>query len=174
MPVNPSTLSIVRYPAPILHQRAEPVGDITDEVRGVAERMLELMHEAEGVGLAGPQVGLSWRLFVANSRQEEGEIDRVYINPTLVDAVGGPEPKEEGCLSIPGVYGEVRRPPVITVRALGLDGQEFRLTSDTLLARIWQHEYDHLEGRLILDHFTRMTLLANRKVLRELRKKAER
>ncbi|MBL1215894.1 MAG: peptide deformylase [Planctomycetes bacterium] len=166
--VNPNKLSIVYYPDPILRKQAAPIEAVTDEVRAVALRMIALMHEAEGVGLAAPQVGLPWRMFVANSRQEEDEPDRVYINPVLSSPSGGPEPREEGCLSIPDVVGDVRRPITITIDALDLDGQAFTMTSDALLARVWQHETDHLDGILIIDHFTQMTRLANRKALREL------
>lgn len=166
--INVSKLKIVLYPDPILRKKAGPVEAVTDEVRAVALRMIELMHEAEGVGLAAPQVGLPWRMFVANSRQDVHEPDLVYINPVLSNPTGVPEPREEGCLSIPDVVGDVWRPTNITINALNLEGQAFTMTEDQPLARVWQHEIDHLDGILIIDRFTQMTRLANRKTIRAL------
>ncbi len=168
--IEPDQLQILIYPNPILRKRAKEIKGITSEVSAVAQRMLDLMHEAEGVGLAAPQVGLSIRMFVANALGDD-EIDRVYINPTLCDPAGELVAAEEGCLSIPDVVGEIRRPSQITIKATDLDGKRFTLTSDTLLARVWQHEYDHLEGRLILDRFGQMAKLSNRRIIRDLEKK---
>lgn len=171
MTVQPETLTIVSYPDPVLRRKAQPVAEITDEVRAVAMRMIELMREARGVGLAAPQVGLSWRMFVANSNEPD-EPDRVYINPRLSDPDGPLESREEGCLSMPTVLGDVRRPVAITITALDLNGEEFSLRSDQLLARIWQHETDHLDGKLIIDRFSQMSKLANRKYIKELERAA--
>lgn len=167
MPVDPLRLRIVKYPDPVLRQPAEPVSEVNDEVRGVAHRMIELMHEAPGVGLAAPQVGLSWRIFVANPTGEPGN-DRVFINPEIVNASRDVAAMEEGCLSLPEIRGEVQRPRRVTVRAIGLDGEPFELTSEELPARIWQHEKDHLDGVLIIDKMTRMDRLANRRPLKAL------
>ncbi|MFW5683013.1 MAG: peptide deformylase [Phycisphaeraceae bacterium] len=167
MPVDPLRLRIVKYPDPVLRQPADPVGEVSDEVRGVAHRMLALMHEAPGVGLAAPQVGLSWRMFVANPTGEPGN-DRVFINPEIVDASRDVAAMEEGCLSLPEIRGEVQRPRRVTVRAIGLDGEPFELTSEELPARVWQHENDHLDGVLIIDKMTRMDRLANRRPLKAL------
>jgi len=167
MMVDPASLSILRYPHPILLKPARPIDEITSDVRAVAARMLELMREARGVGLAAPQVGLSWRLFVANAGQED-EPDRIYINPILREPEGGLEVHEEGCLSLPDVLGDVWRPPIITIEATDLDGQRFTLRQGELLARVWQHECDHLDGRLIIHRFGQMAKLANRRVLKEL------
>lgn len=165
MPTLP--LAIVLYPDPVLRHQAAPVAEITAEVRQVAADMLRLMHEAPGVGLAAPQVGLAWRLFVANPSGEAGD-DRVYINPELVGPIGPLEPSEEGCLSLPGIRVEVSRPQAITIRALGLDGKLFEETSGGLLARIWQHEFDHLNGRLIIDKMSRLDRVMNTKKIKEL------
>lgn len=172
MNVDPAALTILRYPHPALLRIARPVEAITGETREVAARMLELMHDARGVGLAAPQVGLSWRLFVANSGEED-EPDRVYVNPVLRNPEGGLEAHEEGCLSIPEVLGEVWRPPTITVEATDLEGERFSLRSSELLARVWQHETDHLDGRLIIHRFGQMAKLANRRVLKELERAAK-
>lgn len=173
MPVDVSKLRIVLYPHPALRAKAKPVPAITDEVRQVAARMLELMHEAPGVGLAAPQVGLSWRLFVAGPTGDPKD-DRVFVNPVLLDPGRDLEDYEEGCLSLPDITGEIRRPAKISVEATDLDGKRFRLTSDELPARIWQHETDHLDAILIIDRMPPMDRIANQKAVRELEKKKAR
>ncbi|MCA9284248.1 MAG: peptide deformylase [Phycisphaerales bacterium] len=167
MAPEPAKLQILHYPAPVLRRKAEPVGAVDESVRAVAARMLELMREAEGVGLAAPQVGLPWRLFVANSG-EEGEPDRVYVNPRILEYAGDLVPHEEGCLSLPGIRAQVRRPERITLVATDLEGETFTLQSDGLLARVWQHEYDHLDGILILDRMSPIDRLATRRAVKEL------
>lgn len=167
MPVDPESLKIVHYPAPVLREVAQPVPEVNDEVRAVAARMLVLMHQAPGVGLAAPQVGLPWRMFVANPTGEDGD-DRVYINPKIAATGGGNAARDEGCLSLPEVNVEVIRPEQATIRATGLDGETFEDTADELLARIWQHEYDHLDGVLIIDKMTPIDRMANKRALRAL------
>ena len=171
MSVDPAQLRIVHYPDPALREATEPVdpGDAT--VRAVAERMIELMHEAEGVGLAAPQVGLAWRVFVTNAREADPE-DRVYFNPALTLAPGEIETEDEGCLSLPGIQVAVRRPLRATIRATALDGVAFEAEAEGFLARVWQHEFDHLEGRLIIDRMGPRDRLANRKALREMERGA--
>jgi peptide deformylase len=175
-------LRIVKYPDPALRRRAAPVKEVTPDVRDVALRMIELMREAEGIGLAAPQVGLPWRLFVthvppAEDRSPESNpvtataSPRIYINPVLSSPVGPPDPFDEGCLSLPDITGEVLRPPVITITALDLEGREFSQTGAGLLARCWQHELDHLDGVLIIDRMTQMSRLKNRSALRDLEKR---
>jgi len=167
MPVDPQTLAIVHYPDPVLREKARPIEQVTDEVKAVAQRMIELMHQAPGVGLAAPQVGLNWRMFVANPTGEAGD-DRVYINPELSELVGGDAARDEGCLSLPGVTVEVTRPAHATIHATNLDGQTFQDSADDLLARIWQHEYDHLDGVLIIDKMSAMDRMANKRAIKEL------
>ncbi len=164
---SPEHLHIVHYPAPVLRDKAEPIAEVSDAVRAVAQRMLELMHEARGVGLAAPQVGLSWRLFVANPTGEADD-DRVYINPELTGASRHTDRAEEGCLSIPDVRAPITRPLAITIHATDLAGQPFSQTSDQLLARIWQHETDHLDGVLILDRMTPADKRVNRRAIEAL------
>jgi peptide deformylase len=165
--VDPASLRIVFYPHPSLRRRCVEIERIDDTVRAVARRMLELMHDAEGIGLAAAQVDVPWRLFVANV-PEQTDGDRVYINPVLTDAESGVESMEEGCLSLPGIRGEIRRPPEITITAMNLDGESFTETADDLLARCWQHEVDHLDGRLIIDRMNQMGRLASRRKLKDL------
>jgi peptide deformylase len=172
MPLDPDQLSIVLYPAKALRQVAAPLPGVTDEVRRVAQRMLELMHEARGVGLAAPQVGLSWRLFVANPTGEP-EDDRVFINPKFSNPSAETHTREEGCLSLPHVTGEITRPVQITINALDIQGNPFQLTSDELPARVWQHETDHLDGILILDRMPAIDKIANRQAVLDLEQAAE-
>ncbi|MBI1373449.1 MAG: peptide deformylase [Phycisphaera sp.] len=166
MPVKVDQLQIVLYPDPVLRKRAAPI-ELNDEVREVAARMITLMHEAHGVGLAAPQVGLSWRMFVANPTGEPQD-DRVFINPELRDPAEIVAVQSEGCLSIPDVHADIRRPQSISVDATDLDGNRFTLTDDALPARIWQHETDHLNGVLILDRMSRLDKIAHRRVIKDL------
>lgn len=167
MPVNVAKLTIVHYPDPVLRRKAAPVKAVTDEVRRVAAKMLELMHAAPGVGLAAPQVGLSWRLFVANPDPQNGK-DLVFINPVVSEPSKEQADHEEGCLSIPHVTGQIRRPTSVTIEATDLEGQRFTLRGDDLPARVWQHELDHLDGVLILDRMTPVDRLAAQRQLKEL------
>ncbi len=171
-------LHIVHYPAEVLRAKAEPIREVTDEVREVARRMIELMREADGIGLAGPQVGLSWRIFVADVPADpeapphpltgtEGPI--VCINPELTfPRRSGASPMEEGCLSLPGMTGEVLRPETVHMRALNARGEAYEIEAGGLLARCLQHETDHLDGVLILDKFTMRSRLKNRSAIRDL------
>lgn len=167
MSVRVESLAIVNYPHPVLREKAQPIEQVDDEVRAVAQRMIELMHQAPGVGLAAPQVGLPWRMFVANPTGEEGD-DRVYINPEIVELTGGNAARDEGCLSLPNITVEVTRPAGAKIHATGLDGEAFEDAADELLARIWQHEYDHLDGVLIIDKMSPMDRMANKRAIREL------
>ena len=167
MDVKPNSLRIVHYPAPSLRAATVPVPEVDDNVRAVAGRMLKLMHEGDGVGLAAPQVGLDWRMFVTNGREAD-PVDRVFINPRLKLENGPIVAMEEGCLSLPGIHVEVRRAPSAVVTAQNLDGEEFVLEAEDFLARICQHEYDHLEATLIIDKMTPMDRLATRKAIKEL------
>ncbi|MBX3378101.1 MAG: peptide deformylase [Phycisphaeraceae bacterium] len=181
--MDPASLYILRYPERVLRERAREVPSVTEEVRAVAKRMIELMFEAEGIGLAAPQVGLSWRMFVAHvppteDRSVESDPPTatvepvVYINPVLSDPRGELIAYEEGCLSLPEVVGEVLRPEHITITATDLKGERFTRSAAGLLARCWQHEFDHLEGVLIIDRMTQMSRLKNRAAVRRLEKSA--
>jgi peptide deformylase len=161
-------LHIINYPDPRLRQAGKPIAAITPEVRAVARRMLELMKEADGVGLAAPQVGLAWRLFVCNPTGEP-EGAEVYVNPRLMNLTGLIE-SEEGCLSIPNITGTIRRAGEATIVATDLDGRAVERTAQALAARVWQHEVDHLDGKLIIDRFTEADKLKARRTLRQLEK----
>ncbi len=172
MALDVSRLVIAHYPEPLLREVARPIDTIDDTVRAVAARMLELMHEADGAGLAAPQVGLPWRLFVTRGNDEHP--DRVYVNPRLAGLGGDMAVRPEGCLSLPGIDLDVRRASEATVTAEDLENRTFTLADDDLLARVWQHEHDHLNGILIIDKMTPMDRIANRKLLKELESAAGR
>jgi peptide deformylase len=187
MGVDTANLHIVSYPAAVLRTKAKAVPAVTDEVRVVAKRMIELMFEAEGVGLAAPQVGLAWRMFVCHvPESDDPEEERsltsvpvsatrepmVCINPVLTEPERDLVSFEEGCLSLPDIRGDVRRPSAITLTALGLDAKPFTLRAYGLLARCWQHECDHLEGVLILDRMTQPSKIKNRQAVRSLEAEA--
>lgn len=131
-----------------LRQKAVPVEEITDEIRSLVTEMFETMEREEGVGLAAPQVGRSIRLFVVMA--DDG-IERTFINPQIVATSQETCVYEEGCLSIPKYYEDVVRPERITVQARNEKGRRFNLEAEGFLARVIQHEYDHLEGVLFID-----------------------
>ncbi|MCC5829369.1 MAG: peptide deformylase [Phycisphaeraceae bacterium] len=167
MPVDPSALSIIRYPDPRLRARCRAIERVDETVVAVARRMLELMHQAPGVGLAAPQVGLNWRLFVA-CPSTNPEDDAVFINPSISPVGRQLAEYEEGCLSLPEIEVSVMRPAEVTIEATGLDGRTFQMSGDGLAARVWQHELDHLDGVLIIDRATPTDRLASQRKLREL------
>ena len=166
MALDVSRLQIVQYPDPVLRTVARPIDPIDDTVRAVATRMFELMHEAEGAGLAAPQVGLSWRMFV--TRADDEQPDRVFVNPDTPKLDGELELRPEGCLSLPGLTVDVRRPAAATITSLDLDGRQITVAANGLMARIWQHEHDHLNGVLIIDKMTPIDRIANRRLLKDL------
>lgn len=147
-------LEIVHYPHPTLRYKAQPLKRVNRELLDIVREMFRLMYEANGVGLAANQVDLPIRMFVVNlaSNPEEGE-ELVFINPVLSRPKGTAE-MEEGCLSLPGVYGTVKRPKQIHVQAFGVDGSAIDSTIDGMLARVVQHENDHLDGVLFPDRLT--------------------
>ncbi|HUF66601.1 MAG TPA: peptide deformylase [Gemmatimonadaceae bacterium] len=143
---------------PILRRETELVTDITDELRSLVADMFTTMHAAEGIGLAAPQVGRAERVAVVDV---EGTT-LTLINPEIIVSSGAGK-AEEGCLSIPEVYGEVTRPETIVVRATDLQGDRFELEAGQLAARCIQHEIDHLHGKLFIDYlglFKRRSALA--------------
>ena len=141
-------LDITKLGEDILRQTAEPVKEINDEIKQLVNDMFETMIEAQGVGLAGPQVGKSLRLFVAMA---DDDVKRTFINPQIIKTSETVCDYEEGCLSIPQVYETISRPEKVTVQAFNENGKPFMLEADGLLARIIQHEYDHLNGILYID-----------------------
>lgn len=144
-------LPILTYPDPRLKQVAEPVTEVTDEIRRLVDDMAETMYAAPGVGLAANQVGVLLRVFVIDIAGEDEPSDlKVFINPEITKTEGT-QTWEEGCLSFPGVMEEIRRAERVKVKALGRDGKPFELDADGLLAVAIQHETDHLNGVVMLD-----------------------
>jgi len=161
-----SKCSITHYPTPVLVEKARPITKIDDNIRTLAERMIDIMVETKGVGLAGPQAGVNLRIFVA-SIDGTKENARVYINPTIKPE-GKIVPNEEGCLSLPGIFGKVNRYAKCTVTATDLDGNEFTEVGEGLQARIYQHEFDHLEGMMIKDRLGYAAKLRAKRRLKQL------
>ena len=145
-------MQIVYYPDPVLQKRAETVDLARPGLREFVERMLEAMEAAHGVGLAAPQVGESLRLFVASDTAEPADA-LVCINPEI-RAFGPSVVMEEGCLSLPGINAPISRPEKVEMRWTDLDGERHTAEFDDLMARIVQHEFDHLEGVLFFERMT--------------------
>jgi len=145
-----SVLDIRVLGDPVLREETSPVQQITDELRALAKDMFDTMYLAKGIGLAAPQVGRSERLAVVDVNDNP----LVIINPEIVELDSKTAKAEEGCLSIPDVYGDVERPNRVRVRALDLEGKSFEVEADDLLARCLQHEIDHLHGKLFIDYLS--------------------
>ncbi len=162
-------LSIIKYPDPRLKRASVAVAAFDDGLAALAARMLVLMREARGVGLAAPQVGLNVRLFVMNHTGEPAD-DRVYVNPVLDDGDGEDE-DDEGCLSLPKITVPVVRSTTVRMRAHDLAGGPVEQVEAGYVARIWQHETDHLNGVLLTDRMGPVAKLTNRKTIRDLEAK---
>lgn len=147
-----SRLEIVLHPHPALRWKSKEVSRIDDELRAMVAEMFELMYAARGIGLAANQVALPYRLFVINPTGDKEEKDQelVFINPQITRK-NGSETDEEGCLSLPEIFGPVTRATKIIVDAFDLHGQQFELELEDLHARVVQHEYDHVEGVMFTD-----------------------
>lgn len=149
---------IVAYGDPVLKRKATEVDFKTIDVKKLAADMFETMYNAHGVGLAAPQIGMSIRFFVVDAEPMDEEklkgFKKVFVNAQMLEETGEPWAYEEGCLSIPGVRGEVLRPSTIKVKYQDEEGVEHIDTFDGMAARVIQHEYDHIEGKLFTDYFS--------------------
>lgn len=141
---------IVYVPDPILRKKSKPVPDINSNIHKLLDNMADTMYDAGGVGLAAPQIGILKRVIVIDTREEEGPGLIEMINPEILEA-RGTQSGPEGCLSIPGLNGEVERRAYIKVRGLNRDGDEVIMEAEDFLATVFQHEIDHLEGILFTD-----------------------
>jgi peptide deformylase len=159
-------LSVVRYPDPRLRDESLPILAADDSVRALVARMFEMMFAAQGVGLAAPQVGVNVQLFVASPTFDPSDL-LVMINPKIVAELGWDE-QEEGCLSFPSIYGNVKRRQRIIVEFMDLSGIPATLDLDGFPARVVQHEMDHLSGTLLVDRLGALAKLTNRKTLKDL------
>jgi peptide deformylase len=147
-------LNILRYPDSRLYKKAVAVRKVDEAIRSLARDMEETMYAALGVGLAATQVDVHKRVIVIDASETRDQL-LVLINPEIV-AGEGAQYREEGCLSVPGIYEPVERAERVTVRALGLDGRPFTLSAEKLLAVCIQHEMDHLEGKVFVDYLSRL------------------
>jgi peptide deformylase len=149
------SLEIIHYPHPTLRHVSKPLKRVDAELRQMVAEMFELMYKHEGIGLAANQVDLPYRVFVCNvsGDPKDKDSESVFINPVILKGSGQHE-REEGCLSIPGVYAPVIRKEKISVQAYNMAGEEITGEIDGLFARCVQHEIDHLDGRLFIDRLT--------------------
>jgi peptide deformylase len=145
-------LPILHYPDPRLHRKAEPIAEITPEIRQLAADMAETMYQAPGIGLAATQVNVLKRLIVVDVSESRDQL-LTLINPEVV-AKEGEIVSEEGCLSVPGIYEKVKRSERVTVQAQNLDGEWVTIAADGLLAICLQHEIDHLDGKVFVDYLS--------------------
>ena len=159
-------LKVVKYPAKVLRTKTKEVVRITDEDRKLVKDMIDTMYAENGVGLAANQVGVSKQIFVASADQVRGK-ELVFFNPRLVKKEGVLK-EFEGCLSVPELYEPVKRAKRVWMRAMTLEGKTVEVKAEGLLARIFQHETDHLSGMLFID---RLGLLKGRVVQKQLSKK---
>ncbi|PYE29349.1 peptide deformylase [Rhizobium sp. PP-F2F-G38] len=148
---------LIILPDPLLRQISAPVERVDDDVRRVADDMLETMYDAPGIGLAAIQIGLPRRLLVIDLAKEgDDAAPQVFINPEILTSTDERSVYEEGCLSIPDYYAEVERPAGITLRYLDREGRQQEIAADGLLATCLQHEIDHLNGVLFIDHISKL------------------
>ena len=160
-------LPILHYPDPRLHTRATSVAEVDEQIRRLVDDMAETMRAAAGIGLAATQVNVHKRLIVLDVSEDQQKL-QVFINPKLISRDGVQE-REEGCLSVPGIYDRVTRAERIVVEALDREGKTFRLEAAGLLATCIQHEMDHLEGKVFVEYLSQ---LKQNRIKTKLRKRA--
>lgn len=162
-------LKILLYPDERLHTVASPVSEVTEETQLLVRDMAETMYSARGIGLAATQVDVHKRVIVIDASDTHDQL-HVLINPEIL-ARSGESDYEEGCLSVPGVFGKISRANQITVTALGADGQPFTLDADGVLAVCIQHEMDHLLGKVFVEYWSQMKQSRLRSRLKKQRRK---
>ena len=162
-------LNVLCYPDPRLHKVAKPVAQVDARIKKIVADMADTMYEAPGVGLAATQVDIHERIVVIDVSDEQNEL-MVFINPEITWA--SPETKSwrEGCLSVPEFYDEVERPAEIRIKALDIEGKEFELEADGLLAVCLQHELDHLQGKVVVEY---LSLLKRTRISQKLKKRSK-
>jgi len=157
---------ITYYPATVLRGRAAPVEKIDESIRRLVDKMGEILVDKKGIGLAAPQAGVPLRLFIVSLTGKREDV-RAYINPTVTPH-GDLDEAEEGCLSVPGIWAKIRRYKKATVTATDLDGRQFTEDAEGLYARCLQHEYDHIEGTVIVSRMGEAARIAHRRQLKKL------
>ena len=161
-------MRIIEYPHPTLRRPSKPLKRVDAELHKIIREMFDLMYEHQGIGLAANQVNLPYRLIVINPAADpkQPEQEHAFINPVLSQRKGSDE-AEEGCLSLPGLYGQVRRPEKVTLNAYTPAGQEIRAELSGLVSRVVQHEVDHLDGVLFIDRLSPTSEISSREALEE-------
>lgn len=147
-------LPIIKYPDPRLHKVAKPVATVTEHTRKLIRDMSETMYAAPGIGLAATQIDVHERIVVIDVSETHDEL-KVFINPVILELEGAEE-SEEGCLSVPGIYERVQRASRVKVEAQNGNGVTFQLEADGLLAVCIQHELDHLQGKVFVEHLSHL------------------
>jgi peptide deformylase len=162
-------LNVLCYPDPRLHKVAKPVEQVDARIKKIVADMADTMYEAPGVGLAATQVDIHERIIVIDVSEEQNEL-MVFINPEIIWS--SPEKKSwrEGCLSVPEFFDEVERPAQVRVKALDVEGKEFELDADGLLAVCLQHELDHLQGKVFVEY---LSILKRTRISQKLKKRAK-
>jgi peptide deformylase len=169
--VDVDKCEITFYPARVLSKRAQPVEKVDESIGRLVEKMTDIMIERKGVGLAAPQAGVPLRLFIISLTGTRDNV-RAYVNPTVTPH-GDLDEAEEGCLSVPGVWAKIRRYKKATVTATDLEGKEFTEEAEGLHARALQHEYDHIEGTVIVNRMGQAAKIAHRRQLKKLTEEQE-
>ncbi|MBU3562824.1 peptide deformylase [Polynucleobacter sp. Tro8-14-1] len=162
-------LSVLCYPDPRLHKVAKPVEQVDARIKKIVADMADTMYEAPGVGLAATQVDIHERIVVIDVSDEQNEL-MVFINPEIVWASSETKSWREGCLSVPEFYDEVERPSEIRVKAVDIDGKEFEIEADGLLAVCLQHELDHLQGKVFVEY---LSILKRTRISQKMKKRAK-
>jgi peptide deformylase len=162
-------LIVVCYPDPRLHKVAKPVEQVDARVQKIVADMAQTMYEAPGVGLAATQVDIHERIVVIDVSDDQNEL-MVFINPEIIWASAETKSWREGCLSVPDFYDEVERPAEIRVKALDIDGKEFEIKADGLLAVCLQHELDHLQGKVFVEY---LSMLKRTRISQKMKKRAK-
>ncbi len=165
-----AVLEILHFPDPRLRKKASSIEAVTDEIRKLADDMLETMYAAPGIGLAANQVNVQKRLVVIDISEDQSQ-PLILINPEIIQKQGE-RAHEEGCLSVPEAYELVTRADTVTVQALDREGKVFELEADALLATCIQHEIDHLDGKLFIDYLSQLKRQRIRKRLEKQRKQS--
>ena len=147
---------IIKVPNPILKKISKPVKEVNDEIRSILDDMLDTMYDAPGIGLAAIQIGIPLRMLVIDISKEEKNDPLFFINPEIVEPSKDLSSFEEGCLSVPGIWEEIERPDKCKVKFLNRKGKKQEKKCNGLLATVIQHEIDHLEGIVFVDHLSRL------------------
>lgn len=166
-----SVLEIVTYPAPILKQKACPVAGIDEKLERLMDDMTETMYAAPGLGLAAVQVGVDQSLIIYDIVENEKHNLKVLINPRIISSEGSMISESEGCLSVPDFRADVRRAEAVSVEGVDRSGKPVKIDAEGLLAIVLQHEIDHLEGLLFIDHISPLKRqMYKRRVMKQLKK----